>query len=119
MKRSFKRIVFLVLTSSTLLAASQLLSANPIFSTKSFISFLQGGNLQARLDALEKRISALKQAIAKPEYKQHRAAVASLENRKNTIKFNLKSTDVKVKSQLEQQIKELEDKVAALESSIK
>jgi hypothetical protein len=121
MKPSVKRIAIFVLTPAVLLIASQLLLAKPMLSssTKSFTAILQGSDLEARIAAVEKRIAALKQAVANPQNKQHRASVASLENRKNTIKFNLKSTDAKVKAQLEQQIKELEDKVAALESSVK
>ena len=82
---------------------------------------LQNG-FEARVQAAEKRISALKQKLGtNPEYKQHRGALATLENRKNTLKAKMKTVtkDAAAQSQLEQEVKQLEDKVAELEGSMK
>lgn len=119
MKRFMKRFAFALAVPVTLFAATQLVNAKTV-KAQTQVSVLQGSDLAARVDAVEKRIVALKTAVKNnAQNKQHQGAVATLENRKNTIKFKMKGTDAASKAQLEQDLKQLEDKVTELEKSVK
>ena len=119
MKKSYLKIALLFALPLTLVA----LSLKPLTAESSTaVGLYQGSDLDSRLQAVEKRINALKQSVStKSEYKSHRGAVATLENRKNTLKASIKTgpKNNAARPQLEQDMKALEDKVAELENQIK
>ena len=118
MKKSSRKVLLALAIPLSLLFATSIANANVLTVDKS-IGIYQAADLDARLAAIEKRIYALKQLIAdKPQFKQHRGALSSIENKKNSLKAKLKSKD-RNNSQIEQDLNDLESKVAALESAVK
>ena len=116
MKKTLTRIALIIAVPACLLLAAIPVTAAP---ATVYASAYQGSDLEARVAAVEKRINAIKATIdANAQLRSHRGAVASLENRKNNVKFKLKSADAAAKAQLESDLKELEAKVTELEGTV-
>jgi hypothetical protein len=123
MKNSSYKVA-LILSFPIALAAFGAFAKLPTGSTAVSLNttVYQGSALDARLLEVEKRINILKQSVStKPQFKQHRGTVATLENRKNSLKAQIKTGPKNNASrpQLEQEMKALEDKLSELESQVK
>ena len=117
MKKTLTRIALIIAVPACLLLATRAVTAAP---TAVYTSVQQSSDLEARVADVEKRINAVKETInANAQLRSHRGAVASLENRKNTVKFKMKAGDAAAKAQLENDLKDLEAKVTELENAIK